>query len=127
MGEPSKEHRRLLAEIAAEARDTEFWTGRESFSPAVMDAMAETTQQMQAIFGDRWYGEIQWNRIPEQHELNQYIIKTCQKMGVDLISTADSHFPSEDTFLPYPQTDERRIVQEIVVRSPALDSCIQKS
>ena len=76
----------------------DYWKNRDAGTSAVMDAMAETTQQMQAIFGDRWYGEIQWNRIPEQHELNQYIIKTCQKMGVDLISTADSHFPSEGTF-----------------------------
>ena len=40
MDEPTKEHRRLLDEIAAEARDTGSWTGRESFSAAVMEAMA---------------------------------------------------------------------------------------
>lgn len=40
MGEPTKEHRRLLAEIEAEARDTKCWTGREAFSGAVMEAMA---------------------------------------------------------------------------------------
>ena len=40
MGEPSKVHRRLLAEIEAEARDTESWTGRGAFSGAVMEAMA---------------------------------------------------------------------------------------
>ena len=76
----------------------DYWRNRDAGPDAVMQAMYKTTQQMQEVFGDRWYGEIQWNRIPEQHELNQYIIKTCQKMGVDLISTADSHFPSQDTF-----------------------------
>ena len=76
----------------------DYWRNRDDGPDAVMQAMYKTTQQMQEVFGDRWYGEIQWNRIPEQHELNQYIIKTCQKMGVDLISTADSHFPSQDTF-----------------------------
>ncbi len=34
-------HRRLLEEIAAEARDTACWTGRPLFSPRVMAAMAE--------------------------------------------------------------------------------------
>ena len=40
-----------------------------------MECMREQTRKMQAIFGDRWYGELQWNAVPEQHELNQYIIR----------------------------------------------------
>ena len=76
----------------------DYWNNRDDGDTAIMNAMYKTTEQMQGIFGDRWYGEIQWNKIPEQHELNQYIIKTCQKMGVELISTADSHFPSRDAY-----------------------------
>ena len=57
--------------------------------------MRETTQKMQAIFGDRWYGELQWNNVPEQHELNRYIIQMHQEFGIDLISTADSHYYNE--------------------------------
>ena len=53
---------------------------------------------MQDIFGDRWYGEIQWNSIPEQHELNQYIIQVATEMGVKLISTADSHYPGPEAW-----------------------------
>jgi protein-L-isoaspartate(D-aspartate) O-methyltransferase len=52
MGEPSKEHRRLLAEIAAEARDTKTWTGRESFSAAVMEAMARVPRHEFVRDGD---------------------------------------------------------------------------
>lgn len=69
-----------------------YWENRENGADAVLDAMRETTQKMQKIFGDRWYGELQWNNIPEQHELNQYIIQMHYEFGIELISTADSHY-----------------------------------
>ena len=54
----------------------------------------KTTQNMQAIFGDRWYGELQWNNVPEQHELNRYIIQMHQ--GLALVpSPADSRYYNE--------------------------------
>lgn len=61
---------------------------------AALEAMRETTKNMVDIFGDRWYAEIQWNNIPQQHELNQLIIKVAAEFGVELISTADSHYPN---------------------------------
>ena len=73
----------------------DYWENREKGKDAVLDAMQKTTQKMINIFGDRWYGELQWNNIPEQHELNKYIIQTSEKYGFDLISTADSHYPSQ--------------------------------
>ena len=56
--------------------------------------MRDTTKRMVDIFGDRWYAEIQWNNINEQHELNQYVIQVAQEQGVKIITTADSHYPS---------------------------------
>jgi DNA polymerase-3 subunit alpha len=50
------------------------------------------------IFGDRWYGEIQWNNIKEQHELNQYVIQVAKEFGVGLVTTADSHYPNPDAW-----------------------------
>jgi len=72
-----------------------YWEHREKGKEAVFAAMEETTEKMMSIFGDRWYGELQWNSIPEQHELNKYIIQLSEKYGFSLISTADSHYPSE--------------------------------
>jgi len=69
-----------------------YWENRDEGADAILDAMRETTQKMQSIFGDRWYGELQWNNIPEQHELNQYIIQMHHEFGIELISTADSHY-----------------------------------
>lgn len=69
-----------------------YWENRDIGPDAILHAMRETTQNMQSIFGDRWYGELQWNSIPEQHDLNKYIIQMHQEFGIDLISTADSHY-----------------------------------
>jgi DNA polymerase-3 subunit alpha len=61
---------------------------------AALEAMRDTTRRMQAAFGDRWYGELQWNNIKEQHELNQLIIQISEEFNMKLISTADSHYPN---------------------------------
>ena len=71
-----------------------YWENREEGDEAVLEAMRETTRQMVDIYGDRWYAEIQWNNVPEQHALNQYIIQVAKEFGVKLITTADSHYPS---------------------------------
>ena len=75
-----------------------YWENREDGDEAVLDAMRESTQRMVDIFGDRWYAEIQWNDIKEQHELNQYVIQVAQEFGVGLLSTADSHYPNPDAW-----------------------------
>ena len=75
-----------------------YWENREEGDEAVLEAMRETTRQMVDIFGDRWYAELQWNNIPEQHALNQHIITVAKEFGVGLISTADSHYPNPDAW-----------------------------
>jgi len=75
-----------------------YWANREEGPEAVMDAMRETSRRFVEIFGDRWHGELQWNNIPEQHELNQYIIKVCKEFDITLISTADSHYPNNEAW-----------------------------
>jgi len=74
----------------------DYWNHRENGSDAVLKAMRETTENMLSIFGDNWYGEVQWNYIKEQHELNQYVIKVCKEYNVEVVSTADAHFPSPE-------------------------------
>tara|TARA_R110000765_G_scaffold35156_3_gene79196 strand:+ start:2274 stop:5693 length:3420 start_codon:yes stop_codon:yes gene_type:complete len=75
-----------------------YWENREEGESAVLNAMRETTKQMIDIFGDRWYGELQWNNIPEQHALNKYIIQMQEEFGIELISTSDSHYPNPDAW-----------------------------
>ena len=76
----------------------DYWDYRDDGGDAVLDAMRQTTERMKNIFGEKWYGELQWNNIPEQHELNQHIIQVCREYDVKLISTADSHYPNPDAW-----------------------------
>ncbi len=75
-----------------------YWENRDNGEDAVLRAFRNTTQKMQSIFGDRWHGELQWNNVPEQHDLNTYIIQMHREFGVPLISTADSHYPNRDAW-----------------------------
>ena len=75
-----------------------LWENREGGEEAVLNAMREVTEKMLDIFGDRWYGELQWNNVPEQHELNKYIIQMHKEYGIKLISTCDSHYPNPDAW-----------------------------
>ena len=74
----------------------DFWKHRDKShmnGDHVLAAMRDTIAQFKEIFGDRFYGEVQWNDIKEQHEGNALIIQACMEMGVEIISTADSHYP----------------------------------
>ena len=75
-----------------------YWENRDEGPEAVQEAMRETTRRFVEVFGDRWYGELQWNNIVEQHELNQHIIEVCKEFDVTLISTADSHYPNREAW-----------------------------
>ena len=75
-----------------------YWNNREKGDDVVQEAMVDTIERFQSIFGDRFYSELQWNSIPEQHEINKYIIEAAGKTNCKLVSTADSHYPTPDTF-----------------------------
>jgi DNA polymerase-3 subunit alpha len=76
----------------------DYWNNREEGDDAVQRAMVQTIKNFTSIFGDRFYGELQWNAIPEQHEINKHIIRAAKKTGIRLISTADSHYPRPELF-----------------------------
>ena len=77
----------------------DYWENRENGDAEVLEKMRQTTKKMKSIFGDRWYAEVQWNAIQEQHELNQYVIQIAREEGLKLVSTADSHYPKPDLWL----------------------------
>jgi len=75
-----------------------YWQNREEGSEAVLKCMREMTEEMLFTFGDRWYPEVQWNAVPEQHELNQYIIQIAKEYNMKIVSTGDSHYPTPDAW-----------------------------
>jgi len=77
----------------------DMWRNKEEGPEAVLDAMRETARRMTSILGkDRFLAELQWNNIPEQHELNQYVIQVAKEFDLTLVSTADSHYPTADAW-----------------------------
>ena len=74
----------------------DYWRNKDEGEDAILAAMRDTTDNFLAIFGDRWYGELQWNNIESQHVVNQYVIKICKEFNIPLVSTADSHYPRPD-------------------------------
>lgn len=51
------------------------------------------------LFGENnFFGELQWNNIPQQHILNQCIIELCQEVGIPMVSTVDSHYPTPESW-----------------------------
>ena len=70
-----------------------YWEKREEGYQAVQDEMERVASSFKEVFQDRFYGELQWNGYKEQHELNKHVINCCSKLGIELISTADSHYP----------------------------------
>ena len=76
----------------------DYWMSRDFGDEMVQAAMKETVEQFQDIFGEDFYGELQWNSIPEQHHINRNIIAVSKETGLKLISTADSHYPNPEAF-----------------------------
>ena len=75
-----------------------YWENHEEGPEAIREAMRAVTRRMISIFGDRWYGELQWNNVPQQHELNKYILEMREEFGINIVSTADSHYPNPDAW-----------------------------
>lgn len=64
----------------------------------IKENQLKTTKQFKQIFGDRFFLELQWNAIPEQHKLNQLLIEVAKETDTQLISTADCHYPDPKLF-----------------------------
>ena len=73
---------------------TIYWNNKDKGEQAVLDGMRDMTKKMLDIFGDRWYGELQWIKSKDQHNLNHYVLQMKEEFGIQVISTADSHYPT---------------------------------
>ena len=78
-----------------------FWDGEKqeiTDMEGCLEAFRDTTRNMIDIFGDRWYGELQWHTDKKQHLINKLVIQMHKEFGIKLISTADSHYPSQEAW-----------------------------
>jgi len=75
-----------------------MWKLQEEGEDAIVEDMVDNLTKFRDTFGDRFYAELQWNNIPEQHLLNKCLIKVAQQLDIKLISTCDSHYPSPEAW-----------------------------
>ena len=52
--------------------------------------------EMQQVFGDRFYLEIQENGLPEQTIANQGLMALAEDLGIKLVATNDCHYLSQE-------------------------------
>ena len=74
----------------------EYWNNKDNGEKAILQGMEQAYGSLLDIFGDRFYGELQWANNPDQHRINQFTIQLSKQLGFDVISTVDSHYPSPD-------------------------------
>ena len=75
-----------------------MWKKQEEGEDAIVEDMIANLTKFRDTFGDRFYAELQWNNIPEQHLLNRCLIRVADQLGIKLISTCDSHYPNPDAW-----------------------------
>ena len=51
-----------------------------------------------SIFGDRYYIEIQDNKLPEQEKVNQLLVELAEDLSVPVVATNDCHYGERDDF-----------------------------
>lgn len=76
---------------------TTFWEYQDENDDFILSKMSNHVERAIDIFGkDDFFMELQWNAEEEQHKVNKYVIELAKKYNLDLVSTADSHYPSKD-------------------------------
>lgn len=58
-------------------------------------------REMQAIFGEDFYIELQPNSIPEQHLCNMEGVKIARELGIEIVATNDVHYTFESDCFPH--------------------------
>jgi DNA polymerase-3 subunit alpha len=70
-----------------------MWEMFDQTDEEIIEEAVKQTKLMLDIFEDRFFLELQWNSIPEQHRLNQIVVEVSKRLDVPLVSAADAHYP----------------------------------
>jgi DNA polymerase-3 subunit alpha len=55
-------------------------------------------EQYASIFGDRYYIEIQDNKLPEQEKVNRLLVELAKEVSIPVVATNDCHYGERDDF-----------------------------
>ena len=67
-----------------------------TFDEIQLDLENMTDRFVDSVGRDNFFLELQFNKLEMQHNLNHHLLVLAKKTGLPLISTADSHYPSQD-------------------------------
>ncbi|RMD85437.1 MAG: DNA polymerase III subunit alpha [Candidatus Dadabacteria bacterium] len=56
------------------------------------DIARRVIEEYARLFGDRYYLEIQDNHLPEQEQVNRFLIEIAPEVGIPLVATNDCHY-----------------------------------
>jgi len=73
-----------------------YWDNKDNGDKVILSGMEQTYGSLLDIFGNRFYGELQWANNWDQHRINQFTIELSKQLGFNVVSTVDSHYPSPD-------------------------------
>lgn len=85
----------LIASTACVAGIPSFHSLQASTMEEAHQRYDQELMPLMELFGkDRFFLELQFNKLPEQQVVNRHLVEYAKKTGYKLIATADSHFPS---------------------------------
>jgi DNA polymerase-3 subunit alpha len=85
---------------AQDANDWSLWHAAGKQTPETFEraqkALKNSVEQYVEAFGgkDNFYLELQFNKLPAQHLVNLHLIEASKRLGVNLVVTADAHYPN---------------------------------
>ncbi|MGH7809718.1 MAG: DNA polymerase III subunit alpha, partial [Candidatus Binatia bacterium] len=68
----------------------------QALSYGNFDKAKAVAQQYAAIFGDRYYIEIQDNKLAEQEKVNRLLVELAREVSVPVVATNDCHYGERD-------------------------------
>ncbi|MFP6608623.1 MAG: DNA polymerase III subunit alpha [Deltaproteobacteria bacterium] len=65
------------------------------------DIARRAIEEYQGLFGDRYYLEIQDNRMAQQRTVNEYMLEASRELSIPLVATNDCHYLDHDDHLAH--------------------------
>ncbi|HEX9146164.1 MAG TPA: DNA polymerase III subunit alpha, partial [Candidatus Binatia bacterium] len=70
----------------------------QAVSAGNSDKAKAAVESYLSIFGDRYYIEIQDNKLPEQEKVNRLLVELAKDFSVPVVATNDCHYGERDDF-----------------------------
>ena len=70
----------------------------QALSAGIYEKAKGAVEQYASIFGDRYYIEIQDNKLAEQEKVNRLLVELAKEMSIPVVATNDCHYGERDDY-----------------------------